>query len=308
MSTSGATQTWPQLDLREIHVFLVLADELHFGRTAGRLGITAPYVSHMIRTLEARVGGKLFERTSRRVWLTPIGERLRDNVAGPYAQLQHGLADAREAAVGVAGTLRIGIYSRLSCGPQWLQIVRTFKTRHPGCAIEIVDTKFEQNYLDVLRRGEVDMLATRLPLSDGDITVGPILSREPRVLLVAKDDPLAQRQSVLVEDFAGRAIPDAPGFPREMMESFFPRASPSGRIFPRITVRSFEEGVMLVATGQMVHPTVASFLQHYSHDAIAAVPISDLTPSETALAWAADNRSAKIAAFAQAAADTVGVA
>lgn len=72
-----------------------------------------------------------------------------------------------------------------------------------------------------------------------------------------------------VEDFAGRAIGDAPSVPRELMDAFFPPSSPSGRAFRRITVRSFEELLMLVAAGQIVHPTVASFPNHYALDGIA---------------------------------------
>jgi DNA-binding transcriptional LysR family regulator len=305
LSTNGAPPSWPQADLREIHVFLTLAEELHFGRTAERLGITSSYVSQTIRTLEARVGGKLFDRTSRRVWLTPVGERLRDNLAGPYAQLERGLADAREVAVGVAGTLRIGIYARLSCGPHWLQITRAFKARHPDCEVELIDTKFDPNYLEILRAGGVDMFASRLPLSDPDFVVGPVLSREPRVLLVAKDDPLASREAVCLEDFADRVVSDAPALPREMLNAFIPPFSPSGRRLRRKDIRSFEDCLMLVAAGELVHPTVASFLQYYVHDGVVAVPIRDLPPSETALVWLSADRSQKVTVFAATAAEVL---
>ena len=66
---------WRDIELRELRIFLVLADELHFGRTADRLGISQPGVSEAVRALETRLGIKLFERTSRRVSLTPAGER-----------------------------------------------------------------------------------------------------------------------------------------------------------------------------------------------------------------------------------------
>ncbi|MGH2805599.1 MAG: LysR family transcriptional regulator, partial [Thermoleophilaceae bacterium] len=75
---------WESVELRDIRAFLVLADELHFGRTAERLGLTQSRVSQTIRTLEARLGGPLFERTSRRVRLTALGERLRDAAEPAY--------------------------------------------------------------------------------------------------------------------------------------------------------------------------------------------------------------------------------
>jgi DNA-binding transcriptional LysR family regulator len=257
LSTDDTSAAWPQADLREIHVFLTLAEELHFGRTAERLGIAPSYVSQTIRTLETRVDGKLFDRTSRRV----------------------------------------------SCGPHWLQITRTFKARHPACELELIDTKFDPNYLDLLRAGRVDLVASRLPLADPDLLVGPVLSRERRVLLVAKGDALASRENVCVEDFADRVVSDAPALPREMIDAWCPPVTPSGRRFRRKDIRSFEDCLMLVAAGELVHPAVASFLQYYVDDGVVAVPIRDLPPSETALVWLSADRSQKVIAFARTAAE-----
>jgi DNA-binding transcriptional LysR family regulator len=302
---SGARGHWPQADLREIHVFLTLAEELHFARTAARLGITPSYVSQTIRTLEARVGGKLFDRSSRRVQLSPLGQRLRASLAPAYEQVEHALADARHAATGVSGRLRIGIYFTLSGGPHMANIVRTFETRHPKCEVEFVNTGYERNNLDALRDGEVEMLATRIPLKAPDIIVGPILSREERVVVVAQGDPLAQRESVSYEDLADRVVGDIPAFPREMMDAFIPPVTPSGRVLKRINNHDPEVVMMRVALGEQVHPTVRSFLEHQSHPGVTGVPIHDLPPSETALVWLTANRSANVNAFVDSAADVL---
>jgi DNA-binding transcriptional LysR family regulator len=304
--TSPTLTPWPAIELRELRVFLTVAEELHFGRAADRLQINRSRVSQIVLELEAKLGTRVFDRTSRRVALTPVGGRLLADLTPAYRELERVLRETRESATGVAGPLRIGIYARVSCGPHWPAIVRTFTARHPGCEIEMIDTKFDRNYLDVPRHAEVDMLATRLPLSDADMTVGPILSREPRVLLVAKDDVLAARDSVRLEDFADRAIPDNPAMPREMMDAFFPPLALSGRKIRRITIRSFEEGMLLVAAGRMVHPTVASYLSYYMDQGVVSVPIADLPPSETALVWLTAKHSPKVQAFAHAAADVLG--
>jgi len=65
------------MTLAQAEAFLVLCDELHFGRTAERLFLSQARVSRLIASLEAEVGGALFERTSRRVRITPLGEQLR---------------------------------------------------------------------------------------------------------------------------------------------------------------------------------------------------------------------------------------
>jgi DNA-binding MarR family transcriptional regulator len=91
------------VELREIRVFLTLADELHFGRAAKLLYVTPSNVSHTIRTLETRIGGRLFDRTSRRVTLTPLGEELKARITQSYETLNEEIARTQEIAAGVAG-------------------------------------------------------------------------------------------------------------------------------------------------------------------------------------------------------------
>ncbi|MEU8837456.1 LysR family transcriptional regulator, partial [Streptomyces sp900116325] len=62
------------MEREEIRVFLTLAEELHFGRTARRLIVSTARISQTIKKLEGWVGARLFERTSRRVQLTPVGQ------------------------------------------------------------------------------------------------------------------------------------------------------------------------------------------------------------------------------------------
>ena len=64
----------------ELEAFLTLAEELHFGRTAVRLHVSTARISQTIRSLELRVGARLFERTSRRVSLLPVGQELLDEL------------------------------------------------------------------------------------------------------------------------------------------------------------------------------------------------------------------------------------
>ena len=75
------------MNTAEIEVFLVLAEELHFGRTAERLCLQQPRVSRLVARLERRAGGVLFDRTSRRVRLTPLGEQLRGRLQLAYGEI-----------------------------------------------------------------------------------------------------------------------------------------------------------------------------------------------------------------------------
>lgn len=63
---------------------------------------------------------------------------------------------------------------------------------------------------------------------------------------------------------------------------------------------------MRIANGQIVHPTVRSFLDYYRHPGVVAIPIRDLPPSETALAWLTGGETAKLRAFVDVAGAVVG--
>jgi DNA-binding transcriptional LysR family regulator len=292
---------WETVELRELRIFLTLADELHFARTAGRLHLSQSRVSQAIQTLETRVGGQLFERTSRRVALTPLGRQMQSEVAPAFEQLHQAYEHAREQARGVAGTLRIGLYTPMSAGPHMIDIVACFIGHNPACEVVFVNTGLDEDPLSWARTGRVDLLAVRLPIDRDDIAIGPILSEERRVLLVSRNDPLADQEEIAYDDIGDRPVSDLPSFPREMMDAYIPPVTASGRRLRRIVSSTTDEAMMRVATGEQVHPTVPSWLDHHPHPGVVAVPIRDLPPSQTALAWVAALRSPRIDAFLAAA-------
>ena len=84
------------------------AEELHFGRAAERLHLTTSRVSQVLRSLELQLGCRLFDRTSRSVSLTPLGEQLLERVRPAYDELEQALTETKVAASDIAGTLRLG--------------------------------------------------------------------------------------------------------------------------------------------------------------------------------------------------------
>ena len=193
---------WETVELREIRVFLALAEELHFRRTADRLGLTQSRVSQSLRSLEHKLGLELVHRTSRRVTLSPAGERFREEISGAYGELVAALqTDARGRARGRGraaprGAQRGGGRARL------LGVIDAFEAANERCAVQVVELSFGDRF-DSLRRGEIDLMLTRLPVDEPDLVVGPLVDREPRVLAVAHDHPLASRAAVSIEDIAG---------------------------------------------------------------------------------------------------------
>jgi len=159
------------LDLAQIEAFLILCEELHFGRTAERLYMSQPRVSRLVADLESDIGGVLFERTSRRVALTPLGVQLRDRLAPVYEQLTAALAEARTAARSPAGLLRLG-FAATTAGPALDRLVMAFERAHPDCAVLLQEVALADSY-GPLQSGEIDVLACWLVLDDPGLTLGP---------------------------------------------------------------------------------------------------------------------------------------
>jgi DNA-binding transcriptional LysR family regulator len=285
------------MDTAEIEVFLVLAEELHFGRTAERLHMPQPRVSRLVSALEHRVGGALFERTSRRVRLTPLGEGLRGQLQPVYQHLTAALDSARAAASGTAGVLRIG-FSPTSNMAVLTRLTGAFEARNPGC-VAVLDGVSNLDPYSALRRGELDVLVNWLAVDEPDLTAGPVLEYRDRVLAVASTDPLAARRSVSLEDVAGRDVAlMTPPFPPALYDAIIPPRTPSGREIRRSqTVRSIHELVAAVARGRIVHPTAAG-IPMFVRDDICLVPITDMAPLPLGLIWCTAHHNARIQALA----------
>ncbi|MFC4007811.1 LysR family transcriptional regulator [Nonomuraea purpurea] len=287
------------IELREIRTFLAVADELHFGRAAERVGLTSSRVSQTIRSMESRIGGALFDRTSRRVTLTPLGRQLRDHLQPAHDALAAALTSAREMARGVAGTIHLGMFDPpIYGGPHLTVIIRTFETRYPDCTVVVRDIPFEAQ-LDWLRSGAGDALVIRLPNTASDLTVGPIMTDEKRVLAITADHPLARRGQADAEDLGDLTMIDIATVPRELMNAFLPPHTPSGRLIPRHEVHRLTEVLPLVALGTAAHATVGSFAEHYRYPGVAYIPITGLPRSCSALAWLTRRTTARVIALAQ---------
>lgn len=274
------------VEFREIQVVFTLAAELHFGRTAQRVGVTPSRVSQILAGLERRLGGELFCRSNRSVALTPLGEQLLTEARSPYEDLLAAFERVHVAARSLDGTLRLGLLSANSGGPYLTAIIEEFERLHPGCEV-LVSENFFTDPLGPVRRGEVDVVASRIPIEQSDLTTGLTLAREPMVLAVAHDHPLANRERVSIEDIADYAVAPITDSPKELIDTVMPRQTPSGRPIRRLPRRpkTPHEVTALIARGKIVHPTVPSFAQFYGQPGITYVPVDDMPPLKSGLVW-----------------------
>jgi DNA-binding transcriptional LysR family regulator len=286
------------MDMQQVEAFLAVADELHFGRAAQQLVLSRPRVSRLVASLEREVGGTLFDRTSRRVRLTPLGARFRDQLRPGYAQLQAALADARATATRASGTLRVG-FTVTTGGEAVTRLVTAFQAAHPGCQVILREVGIGHPY-EPLRRNEIDVLVNWLAVDEPDLTAGPVIDSCARALAVARDHPLASTPPASAEDLADFELACVPAaLPKALYDALLPPVTPSGRPTRRIhQVQGLHQTFALVASGQIVHPTVACLPLAQRAD-IALIPITGLPPLQLGLIWCTAHENARIRALAQ---------
>jgi DNA-binding transcriptional LysR family regulator len=158
------------VDHNELACFLVLAEELHFGRTAARLRLSRARVSQLVQRLERRVGAPLFVRTSRRVALTDLGSGLRAELEPHYRGIQDALAHAVAAARASEGVLHVGFSTPLA-GEIVLKTAELLRAARPALAVEVCEVPLGDPY-GMLRSGYYDVQLTDYPACDDDLRQG----------------------------------------------------------------------------------------------------------------------------------------
>jgi DNA-binding transcriptional LysR family regulator len=287
---------WHDVELRELRIFLVLADELHFGRTAERLGISQPGVSEAVRVLEARLGVKVFDRTSRLVRLTSAGEELKRHLAPALAALDQALAQTSKLSRSVRGLLRAGFVLTTE-GPALSGLVATFQARYPACEVRLQEVETFDAYR-TLRRGDIDVLCNWLAVDEPDLTAGTAFAYYPRALAVAATHRLASQNTVSIEDLANEDVALLPPtIPPAVYDLLVPTRTPSGHPIRRTQpVQTINEILSLVARGRIVHPT-SSTVPIFNRDDIVLIPIEGLPPIPLGLVWCTSRENPRIRAL-----------
>ena len=184
------------MEMRHLHAFLAVAEELHFTRAAHRLNVAQPAVSVAIRELEAEIGARLFERSRRRVQLTPAGEHFRKEAQEAIGGLNRAVHAARRAAAGETGRIVLYFTTLATFSPLPAAIVR-FRRARPDVQL-VIEQRGTAEQLECLRAGGCDLAFTVLPGDVGDLA-SERLSAEPLVAILPASHPHGERDAL---DFA----------------------------------------------------------------------------------------------------------
>jgi DNA-binding transcriptional LysR family regulator len=302
------------VDIREVEAFLAVADELHFGRAAERLHVTTTRVSQSVRSLERWVGGRLFERTTRRVSLTPLGERLLADLRPAYLGMETALRTARESAQQQSAWLRVAFATSMSRVIS-TKLINAFQQQHPHCqVVQSARPAWAIHTQQIPDLGSLDIFITWAP-GDPDVlrapgcTVGPALGSVPRSLLVARDHPLAGRASVDVEDLVDHPLmymgSDEPASDRmtRYVDAWTPSHTPQGRPLHRIRrlhSAYIEEVIAIVAQGELAHITIQGLTDIYLHQDVTMVPLTGMSPMLIVPIWQNTTSNPTVHGFVQA--------
>lgn len=288
----------PELSLLQLHAFAVLAEELHFGRAAERLGIAQPPLSQQIRRLEDRIGHRLFDRGPGGVVLTPAGLQLVPSARRALDEIAHGVRAARRAGAGLAGRLRVGFAASLAL-TVLPELLRAHRERRPLVELEIREMTTTPQ-VAALRAGALDVGLVREPPDDPALASARILDEELVAVLPAAHE-LAAAPAVPLTALAGEPF------------VLLPRAAGPG-LYDRIAGLCAEAGfVPQVAQHAVEWQTVAALVEaglgvsvapagirRIRLDGVATPPLAPVgARTEVAVSWRRDDRDPLVHQFVE---------
>lgn len=265
-------------------LFIAVAEELHFGRAAERLGISQPPLSQQIQALEEEIGARLFERTNRRVELTDAGRLFLDESRQVLAQVDKAVLLARRAHLGELGELKIGFTSSAPFTSTIPSSIHAFRKAYPDVHLDLQEMSSRQ-VLKALLEESLQVGVIR-PLALPDAVHWVELFREPLVAVLRADHPLAAGSE---DGLAIAALAEEPFvfFPRSYGTGLYDQVIALTRqagFSPRIAQEASEAMTIigLVSAGLGVSILPASF-RRTRVDGVVYRTLSD--PEATTAVW-----------------------
>lgn len=270
----------------ELRCFIAVAEELHFGRSATRLGVTQPQLSRTIKAIEDQLGVRLLERTSRMVRLTPAGEVLLDEGRRALDAMANAAVRAQRAGT---GERRLTVSMKPGGDGGLLPDILSAYESHPrSVPVDFVMCAARER-IATLRSGAADIAllhaSSELPEFD---TVDLLTERQ--VVVLPRNHRLAARTSVCMADLECEPRPGRPSASRSQRASYFHDAS---------------QLAQLIALGQAIAVAPESVGRYVRPD-ITCVVIRDAPLTTLMLAWLPQRRDQELAAFVWAATQVAG--
>jgi LysR family transcriptional regulator, hydrogen peroxide-inducible genes activator len=234
------------LGLRDLEYVVAVASHGHFGRAAQSCNVSQPALSGQIKKLEEHLGVRLFERTNRRVLVTPVGQR--------FVAQAHAVLDGAQVLLDITQRRR-----ELLSGPLWLGAIATLgpylfprvlgplRRRFPRVELHLREG-LTRDLLHDLKSGRLDAALLGTPVEDETLD-SATLFREPLLLATSVQHPLARKRAVAVADLRSDemlALEDGHCLRDQTLEAC---QADAWRLDPRLQASSLETLRHLVAAG-----------------------------------------------------------
>ncbi len=280
------------MDLTQLRCFVAVAEELHFGRAAQRLGMMPAALGRQIRRLEEDLRTRLLNRTTRIVTLTDSGALLLDDARALLAQADALARRLRDRSRRTARTLRLGAIDTAAASlvPA---LLHDFRGHHPDIAVELVEDKTIR-LLPRLLSGRLDLAIVRPPAHpDPRLALLPLLHETP-VVAVPAGHRLARRRRIAIADLAAEPVivPDRRSRPHshDLTMTLFERAGLRPTIAQVAEEKQTILGLVAAGLGVAIVPrwTSKAAVRGVRHVALAPADGADLLPLSAA--WVRDAR------------------
>lgn len=276
------------MELRHLRYFIAVAEELHFGRAAERLGIAQPPLSRQIHELELELGFSLFERTRPRIGLTAAGRVLYGHARAVLSAIEMGIREARSTNLGEHGRISVGYPSSLAYSGL-TELLGAFRARFPSVEVALSELSPGQ-ILECLKNHQLDVGFVRGPAGEPGLEIEPV-RREALLLVMPKSHPFASKKRIALAACANEPFVF---FSRHRSPKFFDSLIALCReagFEPRIVQEGPQGDVLsLVAAGFGLAIVPSSVREPVRRD-LAFCPIVGAPTTELLIAWRAGDSS-----------------
>lgn len=289
------------IELRHLRYFIVVADELHFGRAAERLGISQPPLSQQIRALERELGARLLWRTNRRVRLTEAGRLFLAEARAILERIERAVDLAQRAERGEVGELSIGFTASTPLTTAIPTTIFAFRQALPRVHLQLKEMTTLQQVGALLEgRLQIGIIRhTALP----EPLISKVLFNDPLVAVMRRDHPILKRLPahgrLALEALAGEPFVVFSRTAGTGVHDQIIALCRDAGFSPCISQEARESSTIigLVSAGLGVSLLPASY-EHVSVEGVAYVPLSDAAAaSRVCVVRRADERSPLVAAF-----------
>lgn len=286
------------MNFRRLRYFVAVADELHFGRAAARLGIAQPPLSRQIKALEDELEASLFNRSRSQISLTTAGQILHEKARDILDRVTLAEEATRRAGAGAIGNLTIGFVSSATYSVL-PDVVHAFRAANSDVELTLVPMNNSEQRDGLIQR-RLDIGIARPKIEDAELR-HEMIWREKLMVALPAADPLAAEEELTIAQLADRDFVLYPDKPRPTFADHVIAICRSGGIEPRVAqlVYDYQTAAGLVSVGVGVSLVPESTATGERKGLVCRPLVEARAETQLSVNWRIDNRSPLVKHFVE---------